>query len=470
MPRISSKENRAPHTSSSSPTKRRPSVVGLETRGVGGGRNDLALKVFLENEDSRGDAFPIPETHRRTRKESAREVAAEERRAAYVAQGVRVGNEFHPRPVLGRASKTLNSRYIKAATRVRTLRKYVAYIDNQVEREENCFGLKWKLVAVRLSSPFYSYGDIPLCCTFLRGSWTTGHAERIQEDLPGHWAQVNVWGVRFMDECRRTVQDCFCGYREGVQELARAGICLVCRLRPGGAQSSPRPTPDGSAPSAPPSPPPPSPTAIFTAVFTRRTPFRSLSSPADSPSLGFATIFVHSLAVCRIGSLASPPARFPIPHQGVPRRATPYSPTTGKVGRARPTWLVHPIRARCYTRQDGVCGPSNGQGVVFGSYEQARGYTTSFSRKGAMRHLQQALHLPTACRFWKDSQWRGALQRLLAGELDPRGVRRCHRRLIDTWRDTLGTDGGESDGWEDGVESDDSWSSESSEVLTEVER
>jgi hypothetical protein len=114
---------------------------------------------------------------------------------------------------------------------------------------------------------------------------------------------------------------------------------------------------------------------------------------------------------------------------------------------------------------------SNGQGVVFGSYKQAWGLYHQLQSQGRDVSLAVSPSLTDSVSFLEGfsvagssaeaARWRAWIHE----EYDAR-----HHRLIDTWCDTLGTDGGESDGWEDGVESDDSWSSESCEVLTEVER
>jgi hypothetical protein len=96
-----------------------------------------ALKVFLENEEFKpGTPFPSQKLiDAREKSRHARlQLKNTERHMSHKESELAINFTCSPSSVVLRM--TLNSRYIKAATRVRTLRKYVAYIDNQVEREE----------------------------------------------------------------------------------------------------------------------------------------------------------------------------------------------------------------------------------------------------------------------------------------------------------------------------------------------
>ncbi|KAJ7817080.1 hypothetical protein B0H13DRAFT_1923161 [Mycena leptocephala] len=356
----------------------------------------------------------------------------------HMSARVGVGNKFHPQPVLGLLRTMLNSRYIKAATRVRTLRKYVATLTTsgagrggEKQRQEDSrtayfertvFGLKWKLVAVRLLFSFlflWRYSAVLYLSTWILDNRTCRtHTEVYlvtgrKVECPGAYASWTSADAQYRTVSAATVK----GYKSW-HALESAWFAGCDR----GEHIIPLTDSGWQRPSSPPSPP----------LRLHRRLHRRLHPPVHRVLLfillftrGLAlfvyslTIFVHSLTVCRIAPPPSPPARFPHTPPGMSLAgATSYSPTTGKVG-PRTSHMVSgsPSGRGVIPGKMAYAVRSNGQGVVFGSYEQARGYTTSFSRKGAMRHLQQALHLPTAFRFWKDSQWRGALQRLLAGEL-----------------------------------------------------
>ncbi|KAJ7906472.1 hypothetical protein B0H13DRAFT_1880537 [Mycena leptocephala] len=468
MPRILSKENRAPpHVEQlTEKTVDQVSLV-LKREALAEGGMTSALKVFLENAEFKpGTPFPSQklidarEKSRRARlqlKNAERHMSRKESELAI---------NFNRGPSSAALRTTLNSRYIKAATRVRTLRKYVAYIDNQVEREEVERNNDEKIAEYLGAGGLVAEGSRQTL--HMKIYLVTGR----KVECPGAYASWTSADAQYRTVSAATVK----GYKSW-HALESAWFAGCDR---GEHDHPPRPTLDGSAPSSPPSPPlPPSPllpsSPPSSPACTPRPTFRSLSSPADSPSscIRSPSSSTRSLSVAS-PSPPSPPARFPHTPPGMSLAgATPYSPTTGKVG-PRTSHMVSgsPSGRDVIPGKMAYAVRSNGQGVVFGSYEQARGLYHQLQSQGRDASLAASPSLTDSVSFLEGfpvagSSAEAARRRAwIHKEYDAR-----HRRLIDTWRDTLGTDGGESDGWEDGVESDDdSWSSESSEVLTEVER
>ncbi|KAJ7907454.1 hypothetical protein B0H13DRAFT_2332369 [Mycena leptocephala] len=234
------------------------------------------------------------------------------------------------------------------------------------------------------------------------------------------------------------------------------------------------PTPNGRAPSSPtpsplplPSSLPPSPSMPPSLPLpSPSSPTSRLRSPADSPSLhihsrseSIRSVAVSSTLPPSPPASPCPPARLPhTPLDASVADAPPTLQRRAKADRARPSWLMaYAVR-------------SNGQGVVFGSYEQARGLYHQLQAQGHDASLAASPSLTDSVSFVEGFPVGGSSveatrrRAWIHEEYDAR-----QRRLIDTWRDTSGTDGGESDAADNGVDSDDSWSSESSEDLTEVE-
>jgi protein subunit release factor B len=96
-----------------------------------------ALKVFLQNEEfALGTPFPSKKLLDAREKSQRARLQLKNAKQHMLCKESELAINFTRGPSSVALRTTLNSRYIKAASRVRTLRKYVAYIDNQVEREE----------------------------------------------------------------------------------------------------------------------------------------------------------------------------------------------------------------------------------------------------------------------------------------------------------------------------------------------
>ncbi|KAJ7907453.1 hypothetical protein B0H13DRAFT_2332368 [Mycena leptocephala] len=138
MPRISSKENHAPpHVEQ--PTDKTVDQVSLvlKREALAEGGMTPALKVFLQNEEfAPGTPFPSKKLLDAREKSQRARLQLKNAERHMLRKESELAINFTRGPSSVALRTTLNSRYIKAASRVRTLRKYVAYIDNQVEWEE----------------------------------------------------------------------------------------------------------------------------------------------------------------------------------------------------------------------------------------------------------------------------------------------------------------------------------------------